>query len=43
MSRRHVPDADDVLGWLGLVFRAVLLAMAFAMCEASTIPKGFAP
>jgi hypothetical protein len=41
--RRHVPDTDASLGWLGLVFLAILAAMGFAMLEAATIPQGFAP
>lgn len=44
MKHRHIrPDGDDALGWLGLLFFTILAAMAFAMCQASTLPQGFAP
>jgi hypothetical protein len=43
VTRRHVPNADDAFGFLGLLFLAILLTMGLAMCETSTIPQGFAP
>jgi hypothetical protein len=43
VTRRHVPDSSDALGFVGLLLLAVLFAMGLAMLDGSSIPKGFAP
>jgi hypothetical protein len=43
VTRRHVPDTGDTIGFVGLLFLAILLTMALAMCDGSFRPQGFAP
>jgi hypothetical protein len=42
VKRPHA-DADDALGYLGLLFLAILLTMGLAMCDGTSRPQGFAP
>jgi hypothetical protein len=43
VTRRHVPDTGDAIGFVGLLFLAILFAMGLAMLDGSSLPKGFAP